>query len=48
MSIYDCLYEAMISSGLTPSEARAEVSYRAKSDAYYAMMAERFPEADDE
>ena len=48
MSIYDCLYEAMISSGFTSAEARAEVNYRAQTDSYYAMMAERFPEADDD
>ena len=48
MSIYECLYESMLASGFTPAEARAEVRFRAKSDSYYAMMAERFPEADDD
>lgn len=47
MSIYDCLQQAMIDSGFTPAEARAECIARAKSDSYYAMMAERFPEDDD-
>lgn len=46
MSIYDCLYQAMIDSGFTPAQARAECSYRAKSDRFYEDMAEQFPEAD--
>lgn len=47
MSIYECLFQAMTDAGFTPAEARAEVSYRAQTDSYCAMMAERFP-GDDE
>lgn len=47
MSLYECLFQAMTDSGFTPAEARAECNYRAKSDSFYAMMAERFPEDDE-